>query len=496
MQTVILANETDFDGWRAEARRLCGQGVAPEMISWQVEGKGGDLFASVSEASPAQGPVREISVPKSFPGIARAVICHRDEERFDRLYRILWRLQTEKNLIERKADPDIVWLRSREKAIRRDVHKMHAFVRFRKAGDAPDGRENFVSWFEPTHRIEEIGTPFFKRRFANMNWAIVTPEKTARWDGKTLSFGPGGSKRDVPSEDVMEEGWKTYFASIFNPARVKISAMTSEMPKKYWKNLPEAELIPELLEQAETRARQMVEESITEANRLADVVATRREVQPQTVEIRSLEDLKVAASKCERCPLYCDASKTVMGEGPSGARLMIVGEQPGDQEDIAGRPFVGPAGQLLNEALLKAGIDRRRTYVTNAVKHFKFMTRGKRRIHQSPTVREIDVCGQWLSEERRLVRPNVIIALGASAARGILGQSVTLKDWRGEIHELADGTKLVVTVHPSYLLRLPDVQRAEAERRLFVSELALAATALQPVKPVDKFTHQAELTFD
>ncbi len=268
------------------------------------------------------------------------------------------------------------------------------------------------------------------------------------------------------------------------------------MPKKYWKNLPEAELIPELLEQAETRARKMVEESITEANRLADVVATRREVQPQTVEIRSLEDLKVAASKCERCPLYCDASQTVMGEGPSGARLMIVGEQPGDQEDIAGRPFVGPAGQLLNEALLKAGIDRRRTYVTNAVKHFKFMTRGKRRIHQSPTVREIDVCGQWLSEERRLVQPDVIIALGASAARGILGQSVTLKDWRGEIHELADGTKLVVTVHPSYLLRLPDVQRAEAERRLFVSELALAATALQPVKPVDKLTHQAELTFD
>lgn len=166
-----------------------------------------------------------------------------------------------------------------------------------------------------------------------------------------------------------------------------------------------------------------------------------------------------------------------MGEGPQSASLMIVGEQPGDQEDHAGRPFVGPAGQVLDEYLAKAGIDRRSAYVTNAVKHFKYTVQGKRRLHQSPSAREIDICRWWVDTERSLVQPKLILALGASAARAMLGKTVSVSKARGMAHALGDGGELWVTVHPSYLLRLDGPARAEQER-LFEADLAAVAARL------------------
>ena len=196
-----------------------------------------------------------------------------------------------------------------------------------------------------------------------------------------------------------------------------------------------------------------------------------RRLQPGGNLRASWEALLAEARRCTRCELYKCGTQTVFGEGPLDARILFVGEQPGDQEDIAGRPFVGPAGQLFDAALEKAGIDRRETYVTNAVKHFKFVVRGKKRIHSKPDAGEISACRWWQEQERALIKPPVTVALGATAARSLFGKVVTITAYRGAPHRLADGSECWVTVHPSYLLRIPEEDRRREERAKFVDDL-------------------------
>jgi uracil-DNA glycosylase family protein len=193
--------------------------------------------------------------------------------------------------------------------------------------------------------------------------------------------------------------------------------------------------------------------------------------------IRSLAKLAEAEAACRRCPLYRDATQAVPGAGPKGAGLMLVGEQPGDKEDLAGKPFVGPAGRVLDRALHDAGIAREDTFVTNAVKHFKHEMRGKRRLHKRPNNAEIERCRIWLDDERKLVKPKAIVALGVTAARGLTGKTVTISKLRGKPLALADGTALFVTVHPSALLRIEDENDKRAAYRMFVADLKAAATA-------------------
>ena len=195
-----------------------------------------------------------------------------------------------------------------------------------------------------------------------------------------------------------------------------------------------------------------------------------------------LAALRQEAAGCTLCPLYEPATQTVFGEGGAAAQIMLVGEQPGDQEDLAGEPFIGPAGQVLDTCLDRAGIDRSRAYVTNSVKHFKFVPRGRRRIHEKPKVSEIDVCATaWLHREIETVAPDLVVCLGASALRGVTGRSGTIKDWRSEIRDAplgkakdATSVKLLVTVHPSYLLRIDDPDAREAETEAFVDDLRTA----------------------
>lgn len=191
-----------------------------------------------------------------------------------------------------------------------------------------------------------------------------------------------------------------------------------------------------------------------------------------------LRELDLAVQACRRCPLWRDATQGVCGEGPRKARLMIVGEQPGDQEDLSGHPFVGPAGKVLDAALEEARIDREDVFVTNAVKHFKHEPRGKRRLHKTPVGGEISACRWWLNAERRLVKPRVIVTLGATAALGVLERKVAVTKARGEPIPLADGATALLTVHPSYLLRLPDEAARVTERERFVDDLKRARTLL------------------
>jgi len=195
--------------------------------------------------------------------------------------------------------------------------------------------------------------------------------------------------------------------------------------------------------------------------------------------ITSLGELAQAEADCRRCPLYRNATQVVPGEGPKRATFMLVGEQPGDKEDLAGRPFVGPAGRVLDRALADAGIERKATFVTNAVKHFKHEMRGKRRLHKRPNNDEIERCRIWLDDERRLVGPRAIIALGVTAARSLTGKTVTIAKLRGKPLALADGTRLFITVHPSALLRIEDDDDKRAAYRQFVADLKTAAESLR-----------------
>jgi uracil-DNA glycosylase family protein len=183
------------------------------------------------------------------------------------------------------------------------------------------------------------------------------------------------------------------------------------------------------------------------------------------------ETLKDEAAHCTRCDLYKYATQTVFGDGSLNADILFVGEQPGDQEDLAGRPFVGPAGQVFDAALQEAGIDRARTYVTNAVKHFKFVQRGKRRLHSKPNGGEIQACRWWIDHERDLIKPPVTVALGATAARSLIGKVVTIGGTRGEPQLLADGSECWVTIHPSFLLRIREDADRRTERKRFVEDL-------------------------
>lgn len=232
-------------------------------------------------------------------------------------------------------------------------------------------------------------------------------------------------------------------------------------------------LLYELLFQLREAPRLMTDQNDPLVRRIGEMALETRleELAKRNDRDAALAELIVEAKDCTRCPLYKDATQTVFGEGPASAKLMLMGEQPGDQEDLAGRPFVGPAGRMLDKALDEAGIDRSETYVTNAVKHFRFEQRGKRRLHKTPDTAHIEACSWWFAQERALVRPPVTIALGGSAARALLGKTVTIGRTRGQPIALDDGLAGWVTVHPSYLLRIDDHQRAGDEYGRFVEDL-------------------------
>ncbi|WP_370236490.1 UdgX family uracil-DNA binding protein [Brevundimonas sp.] len=479
MRCVRLASEIDLEGWRAAARGLLAEGSPPSNTCFLTRAAPGGLFEDEAPPSPVP-PGSSLSVPRAFLDLAQQVALHRSEDRFDLLYRLLWRLQRERTLLHIVSDRDVADAMERAKNVSRAAHKMKAFVRFRRIEEA--GGERWIAWFEPAHRVLERTAPFFQRRFTTMRWTILTPDGTADWDGEHLTFGPPATKDQAPEGDDVEDFWKTYYASTFNPARLKTKMMQSEMPRRYWANLPEASLIPGMIREAEARLGTMVATPASPANaRLMRAIAP-VVVRPEPVSAPdSLAALNGAAQGCRRCPLWRDATQAVCGKGPREAPLMIVGEQPGDQEDLAGEPFVGPAGQVLDTALAEADLDRTAAWVTNAVKHFKHEPRGRRRLHRTPDAGEVEACRWWLDAERALVKPRLIVTLGATAALGVLGRKIAVTKERGRPVQLDDGTPVLPTVHPSYLLRLPDAATREVERARFVEDLKAAKALVETV---------------
>ena len=472
MHFITLENETDFDGWRNAARALALNDVKPADVTWRVRGDAPELFEPT--AAPPEPPHGSFNVSSKFIELAQTAILHRNPERFALLYRLLWRLRGHHDLLDIAIDPDVAEVAAMAKAVRRDEHKMHGFVRFREVGR--EQKAHYVAWFEPEHHIVELAAPFFARRFADMPWSILTPDLCAHWDGHAVSITPGVAKAEAPTEDRLEETWRRYYASIFNPARLKVKAMQNEMPKKYWRNLPEASLIKPLIAGAARSASAMIANAATEPHK------AQKRLEPAMARKHSddaLETLREEAAQCRACPLWKDATQTVFGAGLQTAKVMLIGEQPGDKEDLAGRPFVGPAGQMLDRALQEAGIDRGKVYVTNAVKHFKFVPRGKIRLHQKPNTAEINACRPWYARERAAIQPDLVVAMGATAAQCVFGKITPVNNSRGRLIDLDGGAKALVTVHPSYLLRLPDAEARVLEYQRVVEDLRIAAAFLQ-----------------
>lgn len=463
---ITLCAPDDFKGWREAARRMIRAGVEPDGIMWETPvDQITDLFAQGNDRLPeARADTRPPRASQDFLRCAESVVLHSDITRFSLLYRVLWRLQAHPRLMDDKADPDVRAMEDLARHVRRDMHKMRAFVRFRAVKS--DEGEHYVAWFEPEHHILRANAGFFVRRFTTMHWTILTPRGTLHWNGEALQEGPPATRADAPTGDPVEALWRSYYASTFNPARLKVEAMLKEMPRKYWKNMPETALIPALIAGAQAREARMVQAGEQDFGQ-----------RPGT-----LEGIGKAIQACRRCEIGCNGTRAVMGEGAIGeeqgsAPMMIVGEQPGDTEEAQGRPFVGPAGRLLRAHLADASIGIERSYVTNAVKHFKHVPQGKQRLHQTPTAREVDVCRWWLDSERALVRPRIVLALGASAARSLLGRTVSVQKVRGVPHMLDDGAELWITAHPSYLLRLQGHGLAEEEAR-FSKDLRMVSARL------------------
>lgn len=461
---VELVAPDDFEEWRDAARALVAEDFAPQRVSWSVAGEGSrDLFGAAAPACTARAvAIGSVRASPAFVELARMALLHRAPERHGLLYAVLWRLQRNRDLLADAADPQVRALEALARTVRRDIHKMRAFLRFRSVIDA-DGGERFVAWFEPEHHVVRANARFFIERFANQRWSILTPDLSLHWDGEALHEAPGARREDAPLDDAAEKAWQRYYASIFNPARLKVGAMLKEMPRKYWKNMPEARLIPELIASAQAREAAMI------------VLGRASE---ELVPASSLSEIVQGIAVCRRCAIGCNGTRAVSGEGPERAQVMILGEQPGDTEEMQGRPFVGPAGELLDRHLKAAGIDREGAYVTNAVKHFKFAPRGKRRLHQNPTAGEIDHCRWWLDAERAIVQPQLILALGASAGRAVLGRTPSIGRERGQIVTLPDGARLLLTSHPSYLLRLQGEAQVREEEH-FARDLGRFAEAMR-----------------
>lgn len=515
---AVVEPTAAFDRFRQRARALLAAGVPPGAAqgTWGgcVDGArrgAADLFAADSSDTvhpSAVGGGSSPAVPRSFIALARRVVLHSAPGRFDALYALLWRLVHEPGLRHDPLDADWLRLRQMARAVQRDAYKMRAFVRFRPVFDGaaparadtaaePHDATLHVAWFEPEHDVLEAVAPWFARRFAGMRWAILTPQRSVRWSPRAerLQFGPGAERTQAPAADAGEALWLTYYRHIFNPARLNLPLMRQHMPRKYWANLPEAAAIADLAAEANERTAGMLAQAAHQSDgatslqnqellapdeqALAPVftpetraVAATIKATPITFVARppppapaTLGGLHAAVQACAACPLSACATQAVNGAGPLRARLMLVGEQPGDQEDLAGRPFVGPAGQLLNQALAQAGLDRGELFLTNAVRHFKHELRGKRRIHKTPDQREAAACRPWLLQEIELVQPIALLALGATAARALLGPGVTLAEARGRWWPGPGGRPVLVIWHPAALLRLPPERKRDGWRQ-------------------------------
>lgn len=486
-----------FQQWKDLSRDFLQRRVRPEAIQWKIDLNQLDLFGleesldfspvavegqvesslprkgsntSLSEQAQEKGdaetkssiahrlpPLTEVRVSREFLKSAETIGLIRSGHAWDILYRVLFRMQFgERNLLRNSADPDVREFYLLEKSVRRDIHKMHAFVRFKEVieGDT----HKYVAWYAPDFDIIEAVAPFFRNRFGDRPFSIYSPFKSLHWDLNKLSFSKGIDRHEFQHQDHFDQVWKSYYQSIYNPARLNLSAMLKEMPKKFWSEMPEAHIIQELVR----KSPHLLQEMQGRQYKLAEVPPT-----------HDLDELKLALQNCTSCDLYEKSTQAVFGAGDRQAQIMVIGEQPGDEEDKQGTPFVGPSGQLLKKVLNEIEVNLDSLYFTNVVKHFAWSEgESGRRLHKTASARQQSICRPWLEAEIQAVKPRLIIGLGRTASLFLLGKKVNMEEMRGQVFEgLPWAEKVLITWHPSALLRAPSQDEKAKMLKSFKQDL-------------------------
>jgi uracil-DNA glycosylase family protein len=512
MKHILL--QPTFEAWRVAARQSLHAGLAPHQIDLQDATAPQPLSLEPETADPpASTPIFRPVTSKTFLDLATQAAAHRDPSRWNLLYRILFRLQSDPQLLTAEHDPDIIQLQHLAAQVHRDLTSMLAFLRLVKIlgpGDpsfaagrptvldepliqtdpnqpdphhlllaiptpfgltrteiepcepapalpSPDEPcDHFVAWYAPEHRILPLAAPLFAEKFNILHWTILTPDQSASWNPIThrLTFGPGVPLDAPPSDEELETLWRRHRETTRLESTMPVSppeppALTLEAPSTPMTTRP--------------------------AKPSAD---------PFIPSDHTLPSLAAALPTCRGCDLYKHASHAVPGRGQPTSALLLVGEQPGDQEDLQALPFVGPAGKLLDHILEELHLDRSTLFVTNAVKHFKFVQRGKLRLHQPPLISEINACRPWLLAEIDAVQPRVILCLGASAAKSVFGNTFSLMRDRGQLLPSPYAPQAIATIHPSAILRARDEASREELTALFKQDLTLAhQAATNPSQP-------------
>lgn len=463
----IITMEPTFESWRKNARTLLEDKIHFEDVIWETSTTGSLFDLMPDDHRPKTSTIK---IPREFIKDAAFVSTYNDDSTWSLLYRLLYRIAYEqKNLMDNPLDNDVLDFHRRMKLVGRDLHKMHAFVRFKEIKH--NDESIYMAWHRPDHRILKLSAPFFTDRFNGMNWIIFTEDESMSWINNELSFGPGISQKEAEAYDETEELWKTYYASTFNPARLKVKMMKSELPVRHWATLPEAQLIDGLIKEAPYMVDRFIETQRTQAS--ASI----------PVNVSSLSELRTALPNCSACTICSKATAPVFGEGPMNADIVFVGEQPGSEEDIAGSPFVGPTGRLFMEALAKADIQRSDVYLTNAVKAFKWKDQDGFRKHVNPSSFEISACRPWVKAELEMIRPKILVCLGASAAQSVFGKVMKVNDSNGKVFQTALSDYTVILPHPSAILRMPNLEEQTRMLEQFENDIAELKELLE-MKPL------------
>lgn len=494
-----IAIDPSFASWRAVARTLLMENVCPDDVEWRESAASATVFGTIDRPPPGSVDPNAPKPPKiagTFLRMLETAACYRAPDRWPFLYKALWRWTQGDRAVASAEDADGYRLHRMIEVVEEEESKMQKVLRFRHR-DSSLGPPEFISWFEPVHDLLEHAAMNFASRMGNATWMIATPHGAAFWDGaflhvdrmsepeeKPADFGEvsGGMNGEAVSGDAIEALWLAYYESTFTAARENAAEMTSHMKMHYWKNPPDARIDPTLISRADPYSRR----DPRPRNVPADMdVAINTELEPLNGTVLTAPP---SLDACKRCSLWRNATQAVAGAGPANARVMLVGEQPGDEEDREGKPFVGPSGKLLDDAIAEASLKRESLWLTNAVKHFKWESNGDERQQATPTQREREACRYWLEEEMTRIAPKVVVVLGATALKVLTGHRTALSEYLGKTIE-HKGRIIVPTYHTSYLLRLTDEKiRAEVfgtivEALVFAQQIADGTASIRtPVK--------------
>ncbi|QQC67116.1 UdgX family uracil-DNA binding protein [Paraburkholderia ginsengisoli] len=483
--------EPTFAAWRRAARALLRQGIEPGLVEWveverdeaedravvaerdarlkDVVGSAGAVASAGSAASTATGASNHPSstapstpaIPRELLGQLQTAACYRAADRWALLYRILWRwTHGERDVIE-LHDPDGAQLNQRVQSIEHETADLLDFTLFRRR-DPSIGLPEFVGWYEPRHDLLERAAEKFAKPMGDSTWMLATPHGAAFWNGMLLRIDQTAAKQtaaqreqatpalppdamtgEAITSEPTEALWLAYYASVFN-------ARPTPMPLRYWRTPPAGPPLPAQLARERSRAGAQ------------DAVITVPETAPveDSALTPPLHEPTGPLATCRRCALWRNAKQAVAGVGSADATIMAVGEQPGEYENQHGEPFTGPAGQLLDAVLARAGLERATLYLTYAVKHYKWETFDQQRVHRMPERREVEACEHWLQQELTRVEPRAIVTLGATALKALTGAHVNLSEYLGQT--IAHRGRLIVpTWHPSYALRTADARLRE-----------------------------------